>query len=350
MQTLTLEIFPVGNMCNLNCDYCSTSFLSQFNNNKEIISQSILESIFHQIAQIKVETIQIHWSGGEPLLAGIQFYKKALNLEKRYIKETNVYNTMNTNGLLLNREYLEFFKKFNISVAVSIDGCSYIHNSYRFTTNRIFKQLLEKFDLFLNINYPLWIQMVVNHKNYKDAKTIFAFFKNLGISALSIYPAFHKYNESLTSLTISNEEYYTFLKEMFVIWVKNKTPFKVSLFNNLLSSIKYHKFNLCYLFGKCSSMNIDNSGNVYDSCIHQNQETFLGNILTNNFSDFYQKHLQRSKKGLNNTELMKIMENDWVTDNYTKSKACFQFDYRGSFYYMNTFWNLHNYIKTIGNW
>ncbi len=72
------------------------------------------------------------FQGGEPLLAGMEFYHKVVELQKLYsINKRNlvIENTLQTNGVLIDRQWAEFFKKNNFLIGLSIDGPKEIHDN-----------------------------------------------------------------------------------------------------------------------------------------------------------------------------------------------------------------------------
>ena len=75
---------PVGAACNLNCSYCY--YLSKRDlypgSESKVMAPDILEKYIKQhIAATTEDTIQFSWHGGEPLLAGLDFYKNVVDLQ-----------------------------------------------------------------------------------------------------------------------------------------------------------------------------------------------------------------------------------------------------------------------------
>lgn len=346
-RSLTILLSPIGNKCNLKCMYCNTKFLSD-NSATKIISEDLLVKIFQQIRELNIAEVQIHWYGGEPLIAGLKFFERALYLEKKILNGIKIYNSLNTNGLLLNQEYLAFFKNNNFVVSVSIDGKNYYQNSYRFKKPTTYELLLKKIDLMRKFNFHIWPQMVVHHKNWCDAIGIYNYFKDMGITALSIFPCFHKKNNNaLSELCIGPEEYSAFLIELFDIWIKNKMPFRIPLFINMFSGIMRHSFTFCYISGNCSSMNIDNLGNVYASCNVQTTESYLGNLTHRKMITYYKKFLRKAHKGLKKKELTQIMNADVYNIDRFKKKdnICYWCSVDGTYYFLKAIWNLYKHIN-----
>lgn len=75
------------------------------------------------------------WHGGEPLMRPLSFYRKALELQKKYGRGRNISNVIQTNGTLLTDEWCRFLHENNWLVGVSIDGPQEFHDEYRRTAS-----------------------------------------------------------------------------------------------------------------------------------------------------------------------------------------------------------------------
>ena len=81
----SILIKPIGEKCNLNCNYCfceSTQGLKEIGNLSPI-NDLTLEILIDRVAQDGKDGVTFVWQGGEPLLMGLNFYKKAVDLQKK---------------------------------------------------------------------------------------------------------------------------------------------------------------------------------------------------------------------------------------------------------------------------
>ncbi len=123
-------IKAVGNACNLRCRYCFYSGSDQ--RKLEVMDEGLLESFFQQYFELFPDHAKFVWHGGEPLLAGIEFYENAIRLQKKYMKVGGaVENLIQTNATLIDAEWARFFKEKSFRVGVSIDGGRESHNRQR---------------------------------------------------------------------------------------------------------------------------------------------------------------------------------------------------------------------------
>ena len=106
------------------------------------MSDGVLESYIKQyIASQNTKEIVFAWQGGEPTIMGLDFFSKAVALQKKYANGKQITNTIQTNGTLLNDQWCEFFSAERFLVGISIDGPEHIHDKYR--TDRVGNLLLD---------------------------------------------------------------------------------------------------------------------------------------------------------------------------------------------------------------
>ena len=124
----------VGSRCNLNCGYCY--YLDKDDTLPDVgaerMSDELLEEFTRQyIAGQDVDSILFNWHGGEPALLGLDFYRKAVQLQEKYAGTKTINNDFQTNGTLFNDEWCEFFKQNNFWIGLSLDGPPHLHDRVR---------------------------------------------------------------------------------------------------------------------------------------------------------------------------------------------------------------------------
>jgi len=193
---------PTGSACNLNCAYCF--FLkkeklypgSNFRMSDEV-HEAYIKQLFeaHQVPQVTVA-----WQGGEPTLMGLDFFRRSVELQKKYAKPgTRIENTFQTNGILLNDEWCQFFHENNFLIGLSMDGPKELHDFYRKdkgghgTFDRVVcaARLLQKHKVEFNI------LCTVNSKNADYPLDVYRFFRDeLGVHYIQFIPIVERDNES----------------------------------------------------------------------------------------------------------------------------------------------------------
>lgn len=128
-----LMLKPAGSLCNLDCHYCYYLDKAEIYGGREPrMSLEMLETVVRAYIEANdVPEVTFNWHGGEPLVPGIDFYRKALEFERQYAQGKVIHNTIQTNGTLLNREWARLFREHGFLVGISLDGPADIHDKYR---------------------------------------------------------------------------------------------------------------------------------------------------------------------------------------------------------------------------
>ncbi|MAE62385.1 MAG: hypothetical protein CMJ49_13645, partial [Planctomycetaceae bacterium] len=134
-SSVTLMIKPVGALCNLDCEYCYyLPTKSVYDGHESRMSLATLESIFASYLPVAADEVTICWQGGEPTLAGIGFFEKALEYQDKHKRPSQkIANAIQTNGTLLNDDWCELLRRHGFLVGISIDGPPHFHDHYRRT-------------------------------------------------------------------------------------------------------------------------------------------------------------------------------------------------------------------------
>lgn len=175
---------PIGPLCNLQCTYCY--YLSKKNlfGNLENwrISDRLLERFIRQyIAVQNVQQIDFTWQGGEPTLLGCDFFRKVVKLQKIYCPPTKrVFNTLQTNGTLLDDEWCEFLRANKFLVGLSIDGPQHLHDRYRKDKNQqpTFGKVLRATELLKKHGVEFNTLTVVNRTNGQEPLSVYRFLRD----------------------------------------------------------------------------------------------------------------------------------------------------------------------------
>lgn len=276
---------PVGNGCNLKCDYCFYNELNQTNIN--LMSYELLEKIISQSLAI-FKNVRFVWHGGEPLLSGIDFFKNALLLQNKYNYGNNIDNSVQTNGLLITEEWIDFFKKNNIKIGISIDGCSESHDKNRKYKNKTgsYKKLLKKIKLIQSKEFKTGYIQTLTKANVTNFMKDFSFFVNeLNANKYSIN-LYYNENDPLNSLT--NEDAIFYLKNIIDLWIQaDNSDLEIREIEQILHGIFQGKTKTCSYNNSCKNyLCIENDGNIYPcDRLSGKKEFYFGNLNRNDLSE-----------------------------------------------------------------
>jgi uncharacterized protein len=125
---------PAGAACNLNCGYCF--FLSKdklYQGQTSLMDERTLETYIRQLMSSSTgPEVHVAWQGGEPLLRGIEFFQRSVELARRHAKPwQRVVHSIQTNGTLVDDEWAAFFRENCYLVGLSVDGPKALHDAFR---------------------------------------------------------------------------------------------------------------------------------------------------------------------------------------------------------------------------
>ncbi|MDP4224261.1 MAG: anaerobic sulfatase-maturation protein [Bacteroidota bacterium] len=295
---------PAGPACNLNCTYCyylEKSRLYKGVNNFRMTDE-LLENFTKQfIGAHEVPVVTFTWQGGEPTLMGLDFYRKAIDLQKKYSYGKKIENAFQTNGTRLNNEWCKFFYDNNILVGISIDGEEHNHDHFRRTLSGrpTFRKVMKGIELLHRHKVEFNTLSTVNAYNVNYASETFRFLKKIGsgfiqflpvvehfdgtdsLAELKLVAPVHSLNATITEWSVRPRDYGKFLITIFDEWVRNDVAkVFVQIFDATLANYASENPGLCVFNATCGdALVMEHNGDVY-SCDHfVYPEYFLGNIM-----------------------------------------------------------------------
>jgi len=299
---------PTGSACNLHCDYCF--FLKKerlYPGSSFRMSDEVHEAYIRQLLEAhQVSQVTIAWQGGEPTLMGIDFYRRSVELQKRYAKPgTRVENTFQTNGILLNNEWCQFFHENNFLIGLSLDGPKELHDAYRKDkgTHGTFDRVVAAARLLQTHKVEFNILCTVNSKNSNHPLDVYRFFRDeLRAHYIQFVPIVERDNETgyqegseVTDRSVQPEQFGRFLIEIFDEWVdKDVGNIFVLNFDGALAGWLGMAGTVCIFGPTCGlGMALEHTGDLY-SCDHFVEPNyFLGNILKTPMIDLVASEKQR---------------------------------------------------------
>ena len=182
---------PIGPACNMACDYCFYSEKKVFYpETKKMTDQDLERFVRTYLEAHPGPEVNFLWQGGEPMLLGIDFYRRAVLLQQKYRGGKRVTNSIQTNGTLLNREWCRFLRDNRFLVGVSLDGPAQVHDAYRkMRSGRAsFPEVLRGVQLMQSHRVQFNVTTCVSDVSARDPLAVYRFFKELGVQYLQFAP------------------------------------------------------------------------------------------------------------------------------------------------------------------
>jgi len=187
-----IMIKPAGSLCNLDCNYCYYLDKSEIYGGKEPrMSLEMLERVVRDYIQAnEVPEVTFNWHGGEPLVLGLDFYRKALEFEREYADGKVIHNTIQTNGTLLTDEWADFLAANGFLTGISIDGPQDIHDKYRRDKGGAptFSKVLRGIRALQRAGAPFNTMSTVNKASEGRGREVYRFLKSIGSHYMQLMP------------------------------------------------------------------------------------------------------------------------------------------------------------------
>ena len=325
-KPLYVMLKPAGAHCNLACKYCyylEKNNLYQ-NSHRHLMSDEMLEQFTREYIEAQtMPQVLFTWHGGEPLMRSIDFYKKALALQKKYAHGKQIDNVIQTNGTLLTDEWCEFFTQNHWLVGISIDGPQEYHDHYRVTPagKPSWEKVMQGISLLKKHRVEWNAMAVVNAYNAEHPLEFYHFFRDNGCQYLQFTPIVERLTEhedgrTLASLaddreipladaSVTPQQWGNFLCTIFDDWVHHDVGKTfVEIFDCTLANWMGVLPGICAYSKECGHAGVmEHNGDVY-SCDHfVFPEYKLGNIKDQSLIDMLYGEKQQAFSRLKHTSL-----------------------------------------------
>jgi uncharacterized protein len=320
---------PIGPICNIDCKYCFYLEKEKLypDTRKWRMPDDVLETYIRQyIEQQDVPEISFAWQGGEPTLLGMDFFRKAIELQKKYANGKTIHNAFQTNGTLLDDEWGEFLAANGFLVGLSIDGPRKLHDRYRVDKKQkgTFDAVMMGLGFLKKHRVEFNTLTVVNRANSQQPLEVYDFLKQIGSGFMQFIPLVERAASSgplavlnnrhdldfaeppvpgqahdplspVTPWSVEAETYGQFLVTIFDQWVRRDVGHTfVQLFDVALGIWAGAGSSACVFAEKCGrALAMEHNGDVY-ACDHYVYPKYkLGNVMNTSLASLVDSVQQR---------------------------------------------------------
>ena len=297
----TSMVKPVGSLCNMRCKYCYYLDKAALYGG---IEPTMSDELLRQYIRSNIEgnnspVISFAWHGGEPLLAGKDFFRRAVALQREYGDGRQIENSIQTNGLLVDDEWCDIFRENNFLVGVSIDGPQHIHDAHRLdaggrpTFDRVLRAIERMWRNRVEYNTLTTVNIHsegCGREVYRFLRQISVFMQFLPVAELiddGVIQSPDTADAQLAPWSVSAEGFGQFMCDVFDEWVVADVGSRyVQLFDATLALKVGVQPSVCSLCETCGSgLTVEHNGDVY-SCDHfVFPEYRLGNLREKSLSE-----------------------------------------------------------------
>ena len=294
---------PIGPVCNLACSYCYYLDKVRLFDEQSVMSLDLLEKVIAEYVGINNnDQIVFDWHGGEPLLLGLEYFKKIVEFQNKYKGNKQIYNTIQTNATLINSDFASFFKDNNFLVGVSIDGPQDIHDKFRKDKgkNPTFLKVMRGIELLHRYVVDFNTLTTISKAGEGRGLEVYHFLKGIGSRYMQFMPVYEYVSGingnivspgegdlSLAPWSVAPMEYGKFMCDIFDYWVKHDVgDYFVNLFDSTLANYCGLNPGTCVYSETCGTNAVlEHNGDIYpcDHFVYPNYK--LGNIKMDSLAE-----------------------------------------------------------------
>jgi uncharacterized protein len=303
--SIEFQVFvkPVGALCNLACSYCyylkNGKLLTK--KNSQSMSVELLEKyIIQHIEASSGPTIFFSWHGGEPTLAGLQYFQRIVEIQRKYgPKNCQIVNGLQTNGTLLDENWCRFLSAENFVVGISIDGPSELHSIFRCSVDgrSSFVDAIRGYQLLQSYGITCEILCVVNAYNVAQPLQVYHFFKELKVRFITFLPLVEELpsqENRVSERTVPAKAFGEFLCTIFDEWKANDIgTIKIQIFEEAIRTAFNLEHTLCIFRKTCGGVPVIEKNGDFYSCDHYvDHQHLVGSITETPFVELLESPVQ----------------------------------------------------------
>lgn len=297
MPPVHVLVKPVSSACDLRCEYC---FYRDVATNRKKAFQGMLslermDEVLRSAMKYAEGECTILFQGGEPTLAGLDFYRGVVALGEKYIRSgVRLSYAIQTNGTQLDRVWAEFFAQHQFLVGLSLDGPADIHDRNRITTvgKNTFNQVMRAASLLKRSGADFNVLCVVTGPNARAAEKIYRFYRRHDFNYFQFIPCLEPLDQEAGERRpwhLSVGEYGRFLVRIFDLWWEDLCRgqyVSIRHLDNWLGMLLGYPPESCGMSGRCSiQFVVEGDGGVYPCDFYALDHLRLGTVGRENFGE-----------------------------------------------------------------
>jgi len=250
------------------------------------MSDEVLEKLVKDYMQLGFDVAGFAWQGGEPTLMGVDFFRRAVELQKKYGRAgQQVSNTLQTNGVLLDEEWCRFFGENKFLLGISIDGPREFHDLYRLdhSGSGTFERVMRGIGNCKKYKVEFSVFVLLNNKNVEHPDELFDFLIENDLTYLQFIPCVERETASgeIAEFSITPKQYGDFLCRLFDLWCDYGTEkLNIREFDSLVTYYVMGKHTICTYSKRCAGfVVVEHNGDAFCCEFFVEPKWRLGNIL-----------------------------------------------------------------------
>ena len=279
--------------CNLNCIYCSEGDKKAVTLKKEMLFKAI-DELPLLLDKINDKNITLLWHGGEPLSVGKEYLTEVMQYATEKLKNYHIKFLIQTNGTLIDDEWISIFCKFKVGIGISLDGYKELHDNNRLTKNgeATFDLIVKNMQKLKNAGVNYGTLMVLNTSRQINMEAL-----TKCIEEYDLHPKIHSViacgRASEVDSVAVYENYVELMKELYRYCMESDRNIIIEPLNELMDTILgVDSVHECSFNGSCGVSFIciyaDGSAGFCGRAEHEKDDFTYGSLEDKNLLELYE--------------------------------------------------------------
>ncbi len=240
--------------------------------------REVLERVVSTYLALPFDSFSIVFQGGEPLLAGLDFFRAAAAAVRRFRRPgTEVCLAVQTNGTLLDRQSARFFADEGWLAGVSVDGPERFHDAWRRDAagGGSYGAAMRGIGFLREAGAQFNVLCLATPANIAFPRETYRHLRDAAGAAWQQYSYWRE--------RVSVREWDGFLCGVLDAWIEDGDAGRVKVGNieNAVAYVRHGIATQCIFADACDGcLVVERNGDVYPCDFHVSRSTLLGNIMT----------------------------------------------------------------------
>ena len=295
---LSIMVKPVSGSCNMACGYCfyRDEMANRRCSNYGVMDGETLSALLERVFAFERQAVSLAFQGGEPTLAGLNFYKTFLELlREKNVRRIPVFLSIQTNGYAIDDDWASFFAENGFLVGLSLDGIRETHDLYRrdLGGRGTYETVLHAARLLERAGCEFNILTVITKEVAQNIEAIYRDYISKGFYYQQYIPCMDGLRQKRGSnpYSLAPEEYENFLKRLFALYKRDMLSgryVQIRRFDNWCAMAGGREPEECCLQGRCTpQLVVEANGDVFPCDFYALDEFRMGNIRESRIPELF---------------------------------------------------------------
>lgn len=294
MKSIYILIKPASSLCQMDCQYCFYKDVAQHRKeyDAKIMQKETVDALIKKVCHYagKNDFITFGFQGGEPTLAGLDFFQNfCQKVNQTKLQTQKIQYLIQTNAIAINQEWCDLFVKYHFLVGVSLDGYKENHDYFRRIDQKAsFSSVIKSINLFKKNKIDFNILTVLTNQLARHPQKVYQFYKKQNFEYIQFIPCLPDFNHG-NPHALDSHLFAEFYKQLFKLWIQDYRSghyMHITLFEDLIALLHKQAPITCGMLGQCQpNFIIEANGMTYPCDFYALDEYKIGNVLEDDFQE-----------------------------------------------------------------